>query len=102
MDCRSVELSSAMPVPFSVTTMPRKVPSMPSSTRKPARYGVSAGPGRPTRSPSMRRRTAFCSEGCNCVSQAPRLAGGAVSSATALLNVDVAWWKRCSSSAPIT
>ena len=35
--CRSVALSSARPVPLSVTTMPRKVPSMPSSTRKPAR-----------------------------------------------------------------
>ncbi|SIL21982.1 Uncharacterised protein [Mycobacteroides abscessus subsp. abscessus] len=37
MDSRSTELSSASPVPFSVATMPRKVPSMPSSTSSPTR-----------------------------------------------------------------
>jgi len=61
-------LSSAMPVPLSVTTMPTKVPSMPSSTSNPARYGVRAGPGSPVRSPSMRRRTAFRREGCRAPS----------------------------------
>jgi hypothetical protein len=56
--CRSVALSSAVPVPFSVATMPSSVPSMPSNTSRPTRYGVSAGPGKATRSPSTRRRTA--------------------------------------------
>ena len=37
--------------------MPMKVPSMPSSTSSPARSGAIAGPGRATRSPSMRERT---------------------------------------------
>jgi hypothetical protein len=37
IDCRSVALSSAMPVPRRVTIMPSKVPSMPSSTSKPTR-----------------------------------------------------------------
>lgn len=34
---RSVALSSAMPVPRRVTTMPRNVPSMPSNTNRPTR-----------------------------------------------------------------
>ena len=34
---RSVALCSACPVPRRVTTMPAKVPSMPSSTSRPAR-----------------------------------------------------------------
>ncbi|VWB98604.1 hypothetical protein BPA30113_04611 [Burkholderia paludis] len=34
---RSVALSSAAPVPFSVTTIPSSVPSMPSSTSRPTR-----------------------------------------------------------------
>ncbi|MOA44583.1 hypothetical protein D3C78_1668850 [compost metagenome] len=34
---RSVALSSAMPVPRSVTTMPRNVPSMPNNTSRPTR-----------------------------------------------------------------
>ena len=37
MACRSVALSSARPVPRSVTTIPRKVPSMPSKTSRPTR-----------------------------------------------------------------
>ena len=37
MACRSVEPSSAKTAPLKVTTMPRKVPSMPSITSKPTR-----------------------------------------------------------------
>ncbi|MNT70587.1 hypothetical protein D3C72_2089920 [compost metagenome] len=37
MACRSVAVSSAMPVPRRVATMPRNVPSMPSSTSRPTR-----------------------------------------------------------------
>ena len=37
MACRSVVLSSAMTAPLRVTTMPKKVPSMPSSTSSPTR-----------------------------------------------------------------
>ncbi len=37
MVCRSVVFSSAITAPLSVTTMPRKVPSMPSSTSSPTR-----------------------------------------------------------------
>ena len=54
---RSVALSSAAPVPRSVVTMPSSVPSIPSSTSRPTRYGVNEGPGNAARSPSTRSRT---------------------------------------------
>ncbi len=64
---------------------------MPSNTSKPTRYGVSAGPGKATRSPSTRRRTALRRLGCNGSSQVPRLGGGPDRPATARASVEVAW-----------
>ena len=83
MACRSVEPSNANTAPLKVTTMPRKVPSIPSMTSRPTRYGVSAGPGRPPRSPSMRDRTALRSVGGTRSSQSPRLDRGWGMSASA-------------------
>ena len=90
MACRSVALSSASPVPRRVAIMPSKVPSMPSSTSSPTRYGVRTGPGRAMRSPSTRRRTALRRLGCSWPSQVaspalavPALALAAVSEAVA-------------------
>ena len=73
MACKSVVLSSANTAPLSVTTIPRKVPSMPSITSRPTRYGVSAGPGKPTRSPSTRKRTVFCRVAGTRLSQSLKL-----------------------------
>ncbi len=58
MACRSVALCNATPVPLSVAIMPSSVPSMPSNTSKPTKYGVNTGAGNATRSPLIRRRTA--------------------------------------------
>ncbi|MCY1218774.1 hypothetical protein D9M72_307250 [compost metagenome] len=88
--CRSVAVSSAMPVPRSVDTMPRNVPSMPSSTSSPTRYGVSAGPGSATRSPSTRRRTAWRSPAGRRSSQPSRLAGASDRPCTACASPSVA------------
>ena len=78
MACRSLAVSSAMPVPRNVAIMPSKVPSMPSSTSRPARKPDSAGAGKAARSPSMRRRTAPRRAGSMVDSQPPRSAGGSV------------------------
>ena len=63
---------------------------MPSMTSKPTRYGVSAGPGRAVRSPSMRWRTAGCSEGCTPASQADRSVRGCESLFSAVASEAVA------------
>ena len=100
MVARSAVLSSACTAPCSVTTMPMKVPSMPSSTSRPTRYGVIVGPGRPWRSPSTRRRTALRSGAGTCASQADRSGGGAVRPCSPCCRPAVAWWKRRSSRPP--
>ena len=62
--------------------------------------GVIAGPGRPTRSPSMRRRTVFCSDGSTPASQLSRLGRLSGIAARALARLSVAAEKRRSSAAP--
>ena len=94
--------SSANTAPLSVTTMPKKVPSMPNMTSSPTRYGVSAGPGRATRSPSTRRRTGLCKAAGRRTSQSLRLSKSCGMSLKAWFKASVAWRYCCSSRAPIT
>ena len=94
--------SSANTAPLSVTTMPKKVPSMPSMTSRPTRYGVSAGPGRATRSPSTRKRTGLCSDAGRCTNQSFRFCRLCGMSLKAWFKASVALRYCCSSRAPIT
>lgn len=87
----SVALSSARPVPRSVTIMPSRVPSMPSSTSRPTTYGVSAGAGRATRPPSIRWRTDGRRLACNDDSHADSPSLAADVSASAEASEAVAW-----------
>ena len=92
--------ASAAPVPFRATTMPPKVPSMPSSTSRPLRYEASTGPGRPARAPSTRWRTASRNAAGSVASQSSSRAGVCESAPSAPASASVAREKRSSSQLP--
>ena len=98
IDSRLDEASSAKTAPLKVTTMPRKVPSMPSMTRSPTRYGASAGPGRGTRSPSIRWRTGLRKDECRRSSQPPRSTRGCCPSPASAMDSDEVAARNCISS----
>ena len=103
IDSRLDDASSAKTAPWNVTTMPRKVPSMPSMTSRPTRYGVRAGPGSATRSPSMRWRTGLRSAGAMRPSQPARSEGGSAGPPARAAASDVVAARYCRSScAPST